>query len=54
MIQEKLAKITIYLTQLYDVLPIINAIIPTEDMNSAAGSAGFPAASATLENLNTT
>ena len=31
MIQEKLAKITIYLTQLYDVLPIINAIIPKED-----------------------
>ena len=53
MIQEKLAKITIYLTQLYDVLPIINAIIPKEDLNSATSSAVFPAASTTLGNLNT-
>lgn len=53
MIQEKLAKITIFLTQLYDVLPVINAVMPTEDMNSAASSAIFPPASTTLENLNT-
>ena len=53
MIQEKLAKITVYLTQLYDVLPVINAIMPTEDMNLATSSAGFPPASTTLENLNT-
>jgi hypothetical protein len=53
MIQEKLAKITIYLTQLYDVLPVINAVMPTEDMNSAASSGIFPPASTTLENLNT-
>ena len=48
MIQEKLAKITIYLTQLYDVLPVINAVLPTEDMNSAASSATFLPASTTL------
>ena len=53
MIQEKLAKITIYLTQLYDVLPVINAIMPKEDMNSATSSAVFPPASTTLGNLNT-
>ncbi|CAN5202529.1 hypothetical protein BH18THE2_BH18THE2_29420 [soil metagenome] len=52
MIQEKLAKITIYLTQLYDVLPVINAVMPAEDMNSAASSAVFPPASTTLGTLN--
>ena len=36
MIQEKLAKITIHLTQLYDVLPIINAVTSLGKRNQCA------------------